>query len=388
MSSIGALRCTTEASSREIAWFCLAPVLSLLATATAANTPAVLQCLEADRKKPDATIVVTDLEPDDRFALHVLAHNLDAGELDLAGTTLLHTRLKTALLRRLLDQLYRGGVKVVQGFGRTPGEYPPTRSSAAARSFAVEGVGILSASELGDISKDRNDSTALQAAIIDVLSRHARVDIVLLAPGDDLAAALEERPTLGDHVACLFMMGGWQNLPGKELRSTYNWNMAPESADYLLSRVDLPIILFSSHALRKSFPSISVNRSNFPEVWQVIEDNAGESPSISETLVASAAWDKHIVSAYPAVREVLEPHVGRNFSPADPTVAIALADGNIIDGFELMNVELHLDDLDLISGYALTIEGNDDGHVAVVESVNVDLFRRRMIESLSRSTAR
>ena len=67
MSSISDLRRTTEASSRGIAWFCLAPTLSLLATATAANTPAVLQCLE----------------PDDRFALHVLAHNLDAGELDL-----------------------------------------------------------------------------------------------------------------------------------------------------------------------------------------------------------------------------------------------------------------------------------------------------------------
>jgi len=83
MSLISALRCTIEASFRGIAWFCLAPALSLLATVTVANTPAVLQCLEADRKKPDATIVVTELEPDDRFALHVLAYNLDAEELDL-----------------------------------------------------------------------------------------------------------------------------------------------------------------------------------------------------------------------------------------------------------------------------------------------------------------
>ena len=386
MSSISNLRRRIEASYRGLAWFCLAPVLALLATTTAANTPAVLQCLKADRNKPDATIVITDLEPDDRLALHVLAHSLDAGELDLVGTTLLHTSLKTALLRRLLDQLDRGGVKVAQGFGRTPDEYPPTRSSAAARSFAVEGVGILSASELSDISKNRNDSTALQLAIIDVLSNHGRVNIVLLAPGDDLAAALEERPALADRVACLFMMGGWQNRPGKGLRSTYNWNMAPESADYLLSRDDLPIVLFSSHALRKSFASISVNRGNFPDLWQVIENNAGESQNISETLLASAAWDKHIVSAYPAVREVLEPHVGRNFSPADPTVAIASADGDIIDGFGLMNVEVDLDNLDLETGYAVTIVDNDGGHVAVVESVNVDVFRRRMIESLSRST--
>ena len=387
MNSISDLRSTTKASYPGLAGFCLASLLPLLATATAANTPAVLQCLEADRKKPDTTIVITDLEPDDRFALHVLAHNLDAEELDLAGTTLLHTSLKTVLLRRLLAQLDLGGVKVVQGFGRRPDEYPPTRSSAAARSFAVEGVGILSSSELSEIPNDRNDSAALRPAIVDVLSEHSRVDIVLLAPGDDLAAALEERPALADRVACLFMMGGWQDRPGKGLRSTYNWNMAPESADHLLSRDNLPIVLFSSHALRKSFASISVNRDNFPELWQVIEDNAGESPSISETLVASAAWDKHIVSAYPAVREVLEPHVGRNFSPADPTVAIALADGDIIDGFELMNVELDLDDLDMESGYAVTIEENDGGHVAVVESINVDVFRRVMIESLSRSTA-
>ncbi len=49
---------------------------------------------------------------------------------------------------------------------------------------------------------------------------------------------------------------------------------------------------------------------------------------------------------------------------------------------------LNAGELDLDSGFAVTVEGNDDGHVAVVESVNVDLFRRRMIESLSRSTAR
>jgi inosine-uridine nucleoside N-ribohydrolase len=382
MSSVSDLRFTTEAPYRGLAWLCLAPVLSLLATATAANTSEVLQCLEADRKKPDATIVITDLEPDDRFALHVLAHNLDPADIALAGTTLLYTSLKTALLRRLLDQLDLGRVKVVQGFDRTADEYPPTRSSDAARSFAVEGVGILSSSELSDISKDRNDSTALQLAIIDVLSKHARVDIVLLAPGDDLAAALKERPALADRIACLFMMGGWQNRPEKGLRSTYNWNMAPEAADYLLSRDDLPIVLFSSHALRKSFASISANRGNFPELWQVIEDNAGESQSISETLLASATWDKHIVSAYPAVREVLEPHVGRNFSPADPTVAIAAIDPGIIEGFQLMTVKLDVDNLDEESGFLVNIKRSDSGHIASVDSVNLEIFRQRMSEAL------
>jgi hypothetical protein len=53
-----------------------------------------------------------------------------------------------------------------------------------------------------------------------------------------------------------------------------------------------------------------------------------------------------------------------------------------------MNVELDLDDIDLDSGYAVTIVENDGGHVAVVESVDVDVFRRVMIESLSRSTRR
>jgi hypothetical protein len=318
----------------------------------------------------------------------VLAHNLDAGELDLVGTTLLHTSLKTVLLRRLLEQLGLGGVEVVQGIGLAPDEYPPTRSSFAARSFPNEGVGILSSAQLSEIKQDRDDSKALQLAIADVLSQYSCVDILLLAPADDLAAALQEHPAIADRVACLFMMGGWRNRPDKGLRSTYNWNMVPASAAFLLSRDDLPIVLFSSHALRKSFGSISANRGNFPELWQAIVANAVEEQSLSETLVASEAWDRHLVSAYPAVREVLELHVGRNFSPADPTVAIAFVDSGIIDSFRLMNVELDLDDLDVDSGFAVDIEEDDNGHVVVVDSVNLEIFRRRMIESVSLSRAR
>ncbi len=382
-------------SYRKLAWSYLGALFCLLATAQAchtaesnANSPVVLQCLETDRKTPDATIVITDIEPDDRYALHVLAHNLDAGELDLVGTTLLHTSLKTVLLRRLLEQLGLGGVEVVQGIGLAPDEYPPTRSSFAARSFPNEGVGILSSAQLSEIKQDRDDSKALQLAIADVLSQYSRVDILLLAPADDLAAALQEHPAIADRVACLFMMGGWRDRQGEGLRSTYNWNMAPASAAYLLSRDDLPIVLFSSHALRKSFGSISANRSNFPELRKAIVANAVEEQSLSETLVASEAWDRHLVSAYPAVREVLELHVGRNFSPADPTVAIALVDIGIIDGFRLMNVELDLGDLDTDSGFAVKIEEDDNGHVVVVDSVNLEIFRRRMIESVSLSRAR
>ena len=66
MSSISDLRCTAEASYRGLAWLCLAPFLSLLATATAtlivaeSNNPIeVAEPWEMVRERSYGSTVVT-----------------------------------------------------------------------------------------------------------------------------------------------------------------------------------------------------------------------------------------------------------------------------------------------------------------------------------------
>lgn len=354
------------------------------ASPTPGDSSAVELCVAAGRDAADAVIVITDLEPDDRWAIHLLARHLSGDELAVVGATLLDTPLKAALLRRLLDQLERSEVTVAQGTGLQAEDYPRTRSSSAARSFRHEGVGILSATQLEELAGKRRASDQLRTAIRDTLSRHANVDIALLAPSDDLAAVLRDQPELAESVRCLHMVGGWLPREGDGLRATYNWNMSPRATAYLLALRELPIVLYSSHALRRSFGGVSINRDNSPRLWRSIAANAVGSQGVFDTIVASAAWDTHIVATYPPIRDALETHAGRNFSPADPTAAIGLIDPRILRSYRLMTVELDVDNLQESSGFAVHAELDDDGHVALIESFDVDLFRERMLDAVSR----
>jgi hypothetical protein len=63
-------------------------------------------------------IILTDMEPDDRIALAMVASQPElAKRLLFVGTTLLNTNLKAALVRRQLEQTGLGHVKVFAGTG-------------------------------------------------------------------------------------------------------------------------------------------------------------------------------------------------------------------------------------------------------------------------------
>ena len=69
-------------------------------------------------------IVITDLEPDDRMALHLLAARFRAPEIAFVGTTVMHAGRKALLARRLLGQLGLAEVPVFSGPGGEAGDYP------------------------------------------------------------------------------------------------------------------------------------------------------------------------------------------------------------------------------------------------------------------------
>src|SRR5262245_30369483 len=74
-------------------------------------------------------IVITDLEPDDRIALQLLAANFSKDEIALIGTTVMNSARKKELVRRLTNQVGLQGVGVYQGTGGTFSSYPNIASS-------------------------------------------------------------------------------------------------------------------------------------------------------------------------------------------------------------------------------------------------------------------
>ena len=180
--------------------------------------------LAAGAAQAREVIVITDLEPDDRIALLLVAARLQPAEILLLGTSVMHAGRKRLPVKQLLDQLGLSKVPVIQGSGGDADDYPEIASSKAVRTYADEGKGLLPDSELARIDSDTSRSSdALSEAIRDQLHRHPGTEILLLAPPTDLVKALEMEPGLAVRVEHIHLMGGWSQgaeADGRTVRRT------------------------------------------------------------------------------------------------------------------------------------------------------------------------
>ena len=363
----------------------IAALLSVLAACDQSSPNAQAhRCVARTQRAPEQIVVITDMEPDDRRALRVLAKSPLRSKVKLIGTTALGTPVKTALARRLLQQLGMGDVPVVQGWGGAPGDYPPTLSSLAARTFRHEGVGVFSAVRLAELADKPRQSHALALALIDTIRRHHQTDVLVLGPATDLAEALRRDPELVSGIRCVHMVGGWVDRKSRGQRSTYNWNMQPHAANAILANKRVPVVLHSSHVFQSGPLGVSVNRSTHPLVWRTIVDRSLSDESVFEDGVASATWDRHIISTYPPLRNVVGPHVGRNFSPTDPAAAIALAYPKLIEDFQVMKVRVDTKNFDPKLGFRVIAEPERSGHVALVRRYAPEVFRAKLRRTVAK----
>ncbi len=192
-------------------------------------------------------IVITDIEPDDRIALHILAARIPKDEILFVGSTVMHAARKKALIRQLLDQLGLNEVPVFQGTGGTAESYEDIASSRAAREYAQEGAYILSDDELEQITTVPRSSDELQTRIEKALDDFGDIEFIVLAPPTDLVNVLVKKPHLRKKIKHIYLMGGWIETPESVLRTTYNWNMDPIASGQLMDMHDIPMTIFSSH---------------------------------------------------------------------------------------------------------------------------------------------
>jgi len=357
-----------------LATICLVPDHASLAT-------------EADPEDIVPLVVITNMEPDDRIALHLVAA-LFPDRLTLVGTTVMHSYRKKLLAERLLLQLGLGRVPVAQGSGGYASRYPNIESSAAARAYDHEGTGILEKQTLLDANAHVRSSSDLQMELQKILSENQQVEFFILAPPTDLVTVLDDFPDLAEHVSHIHLMGGWVDTgiaPERELRTTYNWNMDPTSSAKLLSLRDVSITLYSSHTIKNQFAGGSVQRANYPDIIALLDDNAGSLPSIAETIVSSASWDNHVMNRIPALENVIgRDNAGRQFSPADPIVVIGAYSSNLATRTAAVDVLLDDTDVDSSRGHRIRVVPAPDSMIDLVEELDEDVFREVFIEAFEK----
>ncbi len=338
-------------------------------------------------------VIITDMEPDDRIALHLLI-SLFPERVNLIGTTVMHSYRKMVLAERLLQQLNMAHIPVSQGSGGTANDYPDVVSSRAGREYDLEGAGILDRSTLRNIAKQARTSKNFQTELRRILNSNQSVEIILLAPPTDLTALLEESPELATHISRVHVMGGWTEVKqstGAELRTTYNWNMDPIASKQLLMFDALPITIYSSHVLHVSFPTRSIQRANYPKLIEQLESSSKRLPSIAEFFIAGSSWDNHLMDRIPALEKAIgRENAGRQFGPADPAVVVGAFAPEAIKKRTLVKVRLDEKDLDPNSGFRVYVEPSADSKIELVDSFDEILFERVFVdafESLSLNPA-
>ncbi|MCX6126605.1 MAG: hypothetical protein NTV34_17875 [Proteobacteria bacterium] len=212
--------------------------------------------------KDTKLIVITDMEPDDRMAIQLLASQVPPSRIVFMGTTVMHAARKKALLCRLNEQIGYGGVPVYQGRGRDPdvgydaisvdsqsgatkvgvfeigfvvrGEFKvpevvkrnragrdqKVSSLAAARTYREEGQ-ILGEATRQRVTKLPRALSELTNQIIHYLksSKDASVTILLLAAPTELEEALTSNPELSKKIERVYLQGGWVSLAPKPLNA-------------------------------------------------------------------------------------------------------------------------------------------------------------------------
>jgi len=333
-------------------------------------------------------MVITDMEPDDRMALLMLAAGFPA-DIVFVGTTGMHAGRKQVLAGQFLSRLGVGGLPVIQGSGGAVDSYPDIGSLRAAKDYPDEGRGLLPDQALTEINRDMpRSSDELRWAIRDLLWGHDGVEIVLLGPATDLVDVLEAEPDLRAKIARLTLMGAWSQEGGasadRVLRTTSDWNMDPEAGAKLMAMTAIPMTVYSPSVIQSTFADGSISKNNFPEIIGELQGGRCRVAAFAGFLRAASAWNDHQMETTPARRSVMGAPADHQFSPAGPAVVVGMARPDFMTRTRPVAIRIDLDDLDPARGFRVSVTDDPTSRIDLVEALDPAIFRQQLLLDLRR----
>ena len=340
-------------------------------------------------RKNRKILIITDLEPDDRKALDVLVSKFTANEILFIGSTVMHAARKKALILKILNQLGLNTIPVYQGSGGKELFNEKLNSIKAASTYTREGRGILPDEELEAVCKLPTSSSELYTKLLEVLknANKSSIEIALLAPPTDLVKVLSYDYELRKKIKKIYVMGGWNELQEKGSicrRTTYNWDMDPAASAKLMQMSDIPMMLFSTHAISRHFTG-SINSSNSKHLIQQIKQS--DLKSLPDAEKAMMSWNQHVMETIPRLRPVIEPHKDHQFTPADPIVAVSMITENFVERSTKVRININLNEV-TEAGYTVDVVENPGSSIELVERMNIPKFNEVMMSTYSKRSSR
>ncbi|KAI3417552.1 hypothetical protein GPALN_013272 [Globodera pallida] len=344
--------------------------------------------------QPRGLVIITDMEPDDRIALAMVAASKLAQRVLAIGTTVLNAERKAELARHALEKTALAGVKVYAGTGGTADDYPKMKSTKAALEYGdQEGKKIIPQNVLATFIKRKARSSAkananaFQKYLSALLERNdgVKIDFLVLAPPTDLAAVLGTNSELANAIGHVHLMGGWNETKGRTrssdiLRSSYNVNMDGRASAQLLKMASegrVQVTLYSSHVIAKQFKG-SINRESFPTLIEMIETS--QAPCIEAFRTAGLHWDTNLVEHYEKLKDTVGQYKGKQFTPADPLTVLGLLNPKLIKATEKVKVEVIIPEGQPPSeeGYEMQKWADTSSGITLVTEFNLNVFQTEM----------
>uniref|UniRef100_A0A915DRJ3 Inosine/uridine-preferring nucleoside hydrolase domain-containing protein n=1 Tax=Ditylenchus dipsaci TaxID=166011 RepID=A0A915DRJ3_9BILA len=342
-------------------------------------------------------IIITDMEPDDRIALAVVAARM-ADKVLFVGTSVMNAERKAALAQKqfaLFDSMKH--VPVFAGTGG--GKKVDITSTKAGESYSQEGTHILSAEELEQYSKEKTPKAknyaqeALKSTFKIASNKGIKVKILLLAPPSDLVEFIEDEK-YRETIEHIHIMGGWMEVKGSdEKHSTYNVNMDVNSSAKLMEYgKEISMTLYSSHAIKsavwencstenrgkKAFPEGSINSKNCPQLIEMIFDK--QVTCLKPIQIATKSWDNHLITMNTVMKDRIGvSNLGKQFTPADPLVVIGFLNPDMLINPKYVSVIIHVDDR-TDQGYRIEVKEDKESKIRLVD-INVRTFFDEMVDS-------
>lgn len=284
----------------KVILFLLVVVLFLISSVTVGqsfekpnfNTPDNTDIIPPTNSK---IVVITDLEPDDRMAIHILSSSIETDRFAFFGTTVLNTYRKKFLAEQLLNEIGLKNIPVYAGENKSSKNYFPVFQSSLPALNYLDNV-FISDSTDSKISLGDSELTNKIYSLLKTSPQNSIVFIVL-APPTELIKAIEKDKSLISKISAIHVMGGWNiDKVSGNLYTTYNWNLDGKASKELLGLKNVKIFLYSSDII-KSLPNYnggSINPQTAPKVWKTIDTLSHRLTSLAHFLSAQFSWNINI----------------------------------------------------------------------------------------------
>jgi hypothetical protein len=336
-------------------------------------------------------VVITDLEPDDRIAIHILSANFEPDRFAFFGTTVLNTQYKKTLTEQILEEVGLKNIPVYSGEQKSSKDYFPVFQSSLP---AINYSNNDSISELTNSIFPSGDSE-LTNKIYSLLktSQQNSIAFIVLAPTTELIKAIAKDKSLVSKISAIHIMGEWNiDRASGKLYTTYNWNMDGEASKELLMLKNVKIFLYSSDMIKilQNYNSGSINPQTAPGVWKTIDSLSHRLPSLSHFLSAQFNWNiniaEYLKTKNPGLANTIKSFTEKQFTPADAFVTVGIINPDFIPPHSLIPIkaDIDLDNYDLSKGYFVKIYvvPESESKIFLVTKINPDEFEKTLIESL------